>query len=79
MSSPRIMYAPRPDATPEAELGALAAIYKLCLSSHANRSATGVASTKGDDATVKYNKEVNHVNQRTSFLSGIANHQSNES
>ena len=32
MSEPRITYAPRLDATPEAELTALAAIYKFVLS-----------------------------------------------
>ena len=32
MTSPRITYTPRPDATPEAELTALAAIYTFILS-----------------------------------------------
>ena len=32
MSSPRITYAPRPDATPEAEVSALAAVYRIVLS-----------------------------------------------
>jgi hypothetical protein len=31
MSSPRITYSPRLDATPEAELSALAAVYKILL------------------------------------------------
>jgi hypothetical protein len=39
MSSTRITYAPRPDATPEAEISALAAIYKLCISSHERKEA----------------------------------------
>jgi hypothetical protein len=33
MSSPRITYTPRPDATPEGELTALAAVYRLILDS----------------------------------------------
>ena len=32
MTNPRITYTPRPDATPEAELTALAAIYTFVLS-----------------------------------------------
>ena len=32
MSSPRIAYTPRRDATPEAELSALAAVYRIVLS-----------------------------------------------
>jgi hypothetical protein len=31
MSSPRVTYTPRPDVTPEAELSALAAVYKFVL------------------------------------------------
>ena len=33
MSSPRISYTPRPDTTPEGELNALAAVYRLILDS----------------------------------------------
>ena len=33
MSSPRITYTPRPDATPEGEVNALAAVYRLILDS----------------------------------------------
>ncbi|MCD6054086.1 MAG: hypothetical protein K0Q96_1278 [Rubrobacteraceae bacterium] len=41
MTSPRITYTPHPDATPEAELCALAAIYTLVLSnSQAKRGGT---------------------------------------
>ena len=32
MSSTRITYAPRPDATPEAEIATLAAVYQFILS-----------------------------------------------
>jgi hypothetical protein len=37
MSNPRIAYAPRPDATPEGELNALAACYRLILDSAKKR------------------------------------------
>jgi hypothetical protein len=50
VSSSRITYAPRPDATPEAELPVLAAVYKICLESHAKKNAAGMTSTNGDDA-----------------------------
>jgi len=49
MSSPRITYTPRPDATPEAEISTLANVYRLVLDT-ANRNAAGVSSTNGDDA-----------------------------
>jgi hypothetical protein len=39
MSSPRISYATRPDATPEAELGALAAVFRFVLDCHAKKEA----------------------------------------
>jgi hypothetical protein len=50
MADPAISYTPRADAAPEVELAALAAIYKLCISSHAHRHARSVTSTTGDDA-----------------------------
>ncbi len=31
MDNPRVIYTPRPDATPEAELSALAAVYRFLL------------------------------------------------
>jgi len=45
-----ITYTPRPDATPEAELSALASVYRFIIDSHANTNAAGVRSTNGDDA-----------------------------
>ena len=39
MADPAVAYTPRPGATHEAELSALAAIYKLCMSSHARKEA----------------------------------------
>jgi hypothetical protein len=50
MTSSRITYTPRPDATPEAELSALASVYRFIIDSHANTNAAGVTSTNGDDA-----------------------------
>lgn len=50
MSDTRITYAPRPDATAEAELNALAGVYRYILDCHAKKNAAGVTSTNGDDA-----------------------------
>ena len=36
----RLIYTPRPDATPESELSALAAVYKFLLDRHTGRDAT---------------------------------------
>ncbi len=48
-SKARFVYTPRPDATPEGELSALAAVYRLILD-HAKKNAAGMTSTNGDDA-----------------------------
>lgn len=37
MSSPAVAYAPRPDATPETELNALASVYKFVLDCRAKK------------------------------------------
>jgi hypothetical protein len=50
VSAPRITYVPRPDATQEAELNALASVYRFVLDSSAKKNAVGVTSTNGDDA-----------------------------
>jgi len=47
---PIISYGPRPDATPEAEVSALANIYTFIVDRHVKQDAPGVSSTKGDDA-----------------------------
>ena len=39
MADPTIAYATRPDATPEAELSALAAVYRFILGSHKEKEA----------------------------------------
>ena len=49
VSSSRITYAPRSDATPETELTTLANIYRFVLDS-ANKNAAGMTTTNGDDA-----------------------------
>ena len=55
MSSPRIFYTPRPDATPEAELDTLASVYSFVLRcgearrTEEKKDAASVTSTDGDD------------------------------
>jgi hypothetical protein len=46
-SEPRIEYRPHPDATPEAEVQALAAVYAFILKCHEQKKA---ADAVGDDA-----------------------------
>ena len=48
MTSPRIIYTPRPDATPEAELSTLADVYKFVLDCHAKQEAA--PDSRPDDA-----------------------------
>ncbi len=50
MSVPRITYVPHPDATQEAELNALASVYRFILNCRAKKNAAVVTSTNGDDA-----------------------------
>ena len=50
MSSARVEYAPRPDATPEGEVDALAAVYSLVLQKgREKKNAAGVTSTDDND------------------------------
>ena len=60
MSSPRITYTPCPDATPEAELNALAAVYRIILDS-CKENTTGVATANSDDVKSKKAKGGKHV------------------
>ena len=57
MSEPRIAYTVHPDAKPEAEVFALAAIYKFALGCHANKVAVPEShpddARKGQDALTK--------------------------
>jgi hypothetical protein len=48
VDNPRVTYTPRPDATPEGELNALASIYRFVLDS-AQKNAAGRTSTNGSD------------------------------
>ncbi len=50
MSSSRILYTPRPNATPESESNMLAAVYRFTLDCHAKKNAAGVTSTNGGEA-----------------------------
>jgi hypothetical protein len=50
VSSPAVTYAQRHDATPEAEISALAAIYRLCLESHTQKRGRLPDKSGPDDA-----------------------------
>jgi hypothetical protein len=62
VSAPRITYVPRPDATQEAELNALASVYRFILDCRAKKNAAGVTSTNG--TSVRYTEGVGDVGQR---------------
>ncbi len=49
MNSSRIIYTPRPDATPETEAAALAAVYRFLLDCHPEKKG-GVRRAALDDA-----------------------------
>ena len=64
---PFIVYAPRPDATPKAELDALANIYRFILGCHAKQKAAEPApkpDSCNDTAVVRHTEGVSHVEQR---------------
>ena len=63
----QIVYAPRPDATSEGELNALASIYRFILDRHAKKEDYPTTSDPEPDAAVrvKYGEEVSHVEQQT--------------
>ena len=63
MSNPPIFYTPRPDATPEGELNALASVYRFILDCHAKKIAAEPDSCNGA-AIVTNTEEVSHVEQR---------------
>jgi hypothetical protein len=48
MNNSRITYTPRPDATPEVELDALAAVYRFILDCHERKKAA--PASRPDDA-----------------------------
>ena len=65
MSGMRIVYTPRPDATPEAERSALASVYRFVLD-HQGREKGG-RGTAPDDATkgAKHDRATNITPDRT--------------
>ena len=61
MSSARIAYSQHPEVTAEAELSALAAVYKLCLErSHAKRGRLLDKSGPGDGTKTKEDSAYEH-------------------
>jgi hypothetical protein len=70
VNSPRFTYTSRPDATPEAELSALAAVYRFILDSHAKKMAAEPDSCS-DAAIVRHTEGVSHVEQRPTKQSEI--------
>lgn len=63
MPNPTVSYVPRPGTTPQAEISALAGIYKLVIDCRANRNAAGVTSTNGGDA--KEGRSLNDSSAKT--------------
>jgi hypothetical protein len=61
MNSPRVTYGPRPGATPEDEVLALAAVYRLVLQAHEKKK--GASPDALDDV-----KEDQHVHTATRSL-----------
>jgi hypothetical protein len=62
MNSVRITYAPRIDTEPEAELSALANVYRFILDRSAKRSSP--RQSRRDDAILRNAEGVSHVNRR---------------
>jgi len=48
MNRPTLKYAPLPDATPECELDALAAVYSFVLEAHAKKKAAASSGQEDD-------------------------------
>ena len=63
MGRPSITYAPRSEATPEAELNVLANVYRFILDCHAKKIAAEPDSCN-DIAIVRNTEGVSHVDQR---------------
>ncbi len=53
MDSRRIVYNPRPDATPGTEISALVAVYAYLIKTHNKRAAERVAASDDRDALTK--------------------------
>jgi hypothetical protein len=54
MDSPRIIYTPCPDVTPEAELNALVNVYAYLLKHHDSRKAAQSAQHSGRDNSMRF-------------------------
>lgn len=64
-SEVQISYTPRPDATQEAELNALACVYRLILDCRAMKNAAGVPSTNGDAKGSKHDRASRIIPERS--------------
>jgi hypothetical protein len=57
--APRIVYSPRPDATPEAEISALAAVYSYLINTHNSKKTDECAATSDDgDCSTQVRRKV---------------------
>jgi hypothetical protein len=74
MSESRIVYTPRPDATPEGEVASLAAVYRFLLDGHARKKGgpatarDGVMKGFGISETVKGGEHVEHLPDNSSGI-----------
>ncbi len=58
MSNPRVIYTPRPDATPEGERVQLAAVYRIILDCHTKKNAAGhLPSPDGHNAEERFKND----------------------
>jgi hypothetical protein len=68
VSRPKVIYHPRPNSTPEAELDALSAVYALALRRYYESKGTAEHDPESDScnhaAMVRDTEEVSHVEQR---------------
>ena len=53
---PQVTYVPLPDATPERELNALAAVYRFILNRHVEKKAAGISG--GEEHARKESRDV---------------------
>jgi hypothetical protein len=58
-------YAPHPDATAEAEISALANVYRFILDCHARKGAATSPVSPPDDTTMRNKKGVSYVDRRS--------------
>jgi hypothetical protein len=68
VSRPKVIYHPRPNSTPDAELDALSAVYALALRRYYQSKGTAEPASESDGcndaAVVRNTEEVSHVEQR---------------